>query len=68
MATDKKQKILEKIEKKVVQAKALIEEAKVLAEDADVAFSVEVTGRVGDDPEPEWEESEESWSDSGCSY
>jgi hypothetical protein len=61
---------LEQIEKKVTEARVLINEAKALAEDLGVDFLVEVTGTftaTEGSGSSDFESSEE-WNDSGCSF
>ncbi len=62
---------LEQIEKKVTEALTLINEARALAEEVGVDFTVAITGdftRDGtSDGGSSYEESED-WNDSGCTF
>lgn len=58
---------LEAIEKKVTEARNLINEAKALAAEVGTEFTVEITGDFSSAPVSDWEDSE-AWNDSGCTF
>lgn len=64
---------LKQIQEKINAAKALVKEAKDIADAAEVSFVIDISGdqqyyTPGDQAVENFESSDDSWDDSGCTF